>query len=277
MPVIRELDPGANPVAFFGAELRRARLAARLSQEQLGQRIGFSGAQVGKVEMAERTPTDDFAKGCDTALPDSGGLFTRIYALTHRWDNGVPSWFAAWVDIERRASSLCFWEPLLVPGLLQTEDYARALFEAWRLADGGDLDQLVKGRMERQLILERPEPPSLWAIMDEAVLRRCIGDEGIMYDQLMHLVDMSAKPKVTIQVMPLEVGAHVGLLGGFAIADVNGASIVYMESPNQGQTTDIPSVAATVGAVFDTLRAEALPRMASRDLIRRVAEEQWTS
>jgi transcriptional regulator with XRE-family HTH domain len=277
MPVIRELDPGANPVAFFGAELRRARLAARLSHEQLGQRIGFSGAQVGKVEIAERTPTDDFAKGCDQALPDSGGLFTRMYALTHRWDYGVPSWFAAWVDIEGRASSLCWWEPMLVPGLLQTEDYARALFEAWRLADGEDLDQLVQGRMERQSILERPEPPSLWAIMDEAALRRCIGDEGIMYDQLMHLVDMATRPKITIQVMPLEVGAHVGLLGAFIIANVNGASIVHMESPNQGQTTEVPSVAATVGDVFDTLRAEALPRMASRDLIRRVAEEQWTS
>jgi transcriptional regulator with XRE-family HTH domain len=277
MPVIRELDPGANPVAFFGAELRRARLAARLSHEQLGQRIGFSGAQVGKVEIAERTPTDDFAKGCDQALPDSGRLFTRMYALTHRWDYGVPSWFAAWVDIEGRASSLCWWEPMLVPGLLQTEDYARALFEAWRLADGEDLDQLVQGRMERQSILERPEPPSLWAIMDEAALRRCIGDEGIMYDQLMHLVDMATRPKITIQVMPLEVGAHVGLLGAFIIANVNGASIVHMESPNQGQTTEVPSVAATVGDVFDTLRAEALPRMASRDLIRRVAEEQWTS
>jgi hypothetical protein len=166
---------------------------------------------------------------------------------------------------------------MLVPGLLQTEDYARALFEAWRLADGEDLDQLVQGRMERQSILERPEPPSLWAIMDEAALRRCIGDEGIMYDQLMHLVDMATRPKITIQVMPLEVGAHVGLLGAFIIANVNGASIVHMESPNQGQTTEVPSVAATVGDVFDTLRAEALPRMASRDLIRRVAEEQWTS
>jgi hypothetical protein len=216
-------------------------------------------------------------RSASSTLPTCAPEKLRIYDLTHRWDSGVPSWFAAWVDLERRASSLCWWEPLLVPGLLQTEDYARALFEAWRLAGGEDLDQLVQGRMERQLILERPEPPSLWAILDEAVLRRCIGSEEIMYDQLMHLVDMAAKPKITIQVMPLEVGAHVGLLGAFAIADVNGARIVYMESPNQGQTTELPSVAATVSAVFDTLRAEALPRMASRELIRRVAEEQWTS
>jgi transcriptional regulator with XRE-family HTH domain len=278
VPVIRELDPNAGPLSFFGAEIRRARMAAGFSQEQLGQRVGYSGAQVGKVETGERAPSLAFAEGCDQALPEAGGLFVRIYGLALRWDGGYPSWFTEWIETERRATSLCWWEPLLVPGLLQTADYARALFVAWRSADSDDeVDQLVSGRMERQSIFERPKPPGLWVIVDEGVLHRCIGSGKIMYDQLAHLADMSDRPKITIQVVPAEVGAHVGLLGAFATAGTDGGpGTVYMESPDQGQTTEVPSVVAKVSETFDTLRAEALPRGASQDLIRKVAEERWT-
>jgi transcriptional regulator with XRE-family HTH domain len=118
------LTPSAGPLQFFGAELRRARTAAGLSQDQLGQRLGYSGAQVGKVETGERAPAQDFAEACDRAFPDAGGLFGRIYQLARRWDGGYPSWFAEWIDSERRATSICWWEPLLIPGLLQTADYA---------------------------------------------------------------------------------------------------------------------------------------------------------
>jgi transcriptional regulator with XRE-family HTH domain len=276
MPVTRELDPGASPLAFFGSELRRARAATGLSQEQLGQRIGYSAALVGKVETGERAPSADFAKRCDQALPGAEGLFARMYALTHRWDGGYPSWFGDWVEAERRAESVCYWEPLLVPGLAQTADYARALFEAWRQTED-QIDQLVSARMDRQSVLDRPDPPSLWVIVDEGVLRRRIGSAKIMHDQLMHLADVADRPKVTVQVVPAEVGAHVGLAGAFAFVSVDGISTVYLESPEQGQITQTPSVVAMVRANFDTLRAEALPRVASRDLIKRVAEEQWAS
>lgn len=98
-----------------------------------------------------------------------------------------------------------------------------------------------------------------------------------MRDQLAHLVDMSERSRVTIQVVPGEVGAHVGLLGAFAIASVGRApGSVYMETPDQRQTTEAPSVVAKLSGTFDTLRAEALPRAASRDLIRKVAEQRWT-
>jgi transcriptional regulator with XRE-family HTH domain len=276
MPITRELDPGAGPVSFFGAELRLARAAAGLSQEQLGIRLGYSAAQVGKVETGERAPSVDFARSCDQALPGTGGLLGRIYALIERWDGGYPSWFHEWVETERRADALCWWEPLLIPGLVQTADYARALFEAWRLADEDDLEQLVTGRMDRQRIFERPEPPSLWVIIDEAVLHRRIGSEKVMYDQLTHLARVADRARTTVQVIPADVGAHVGLLGAFAVATIDGAGTVYMESPDQGQTTSAPAVVAKVSAAFDTLRAEALPRRASRELITKVAEERWT-
>jgi transcriptional regulator with XRE-family HTH domain len=117
VPLVRELDPSAGPLQFFGAELRRARTAAGLSQDQLGQRLGYSGAQVGKVEIGERAPAQDFVEACDRAFPDAGGLFGRIQQLARRWDGGYPSWFTEWVDCERRATSLRSWQPLLVPGL----------------------------------------------------------------------------------------------------------------------------------------------------------------
>jgi transcriptional regulator with XRE-family HTH domain len=274
----RELDPSAGPLDFFGAELRRWRMAAGLSQEQLGQRVGYSAAQVGKVETGDRAPSPDFAQRCDTALPDAGGLFARIYALARRWDGGYPAWFAGWIEAERRATSLCSWEPLIVPGLLQTADYARALFEAWRSAGSDDeLDDLVRARIDRQSVLEPPAPAELWVILDEAVLHRRIGSRKVMYDQLAHLAAMSGRANITIQIVPAEVGAHVGLLGAFAIAAAGSApATVYMETPDAGQTTELPSVVAKVSKTFDMLRAEALPRGASRDLIRKVAEQRWT-
>jgi len=273
VPLIRELDPSAGPLQFFGAELRRARTAAGLSQDQLGQRLGYSGALVGKVEMGERAPSPDFAEGCDQTFPDTGGLFGRIYQLARRWDGGYPSWFAEWVDSERRATSLCSWQPLIMPGLLQTADYARAILAADPQTNDDQLEELVAARLERQAIFDRPEPPILWALIDEAVLHRLIGSRKVMYDQLLHLADTSCRSNITVQVVPAEIGAHAGLLGGFAIASFgNAQGSVYMESPDQGQTTEAPSVVRRLSRTFD-----ALPRGASRDLIGKVAEERWAT
>jgi transcriptional regulator with XRE-family HTH domain len=279
MPAIRELDPTAGPLDFFGAEVRRWRNAAGLSQEQLGQRIGYSGALVGKVETGDRAPSLDFAEGCDRALPTADGLFGRLYGLARHWAGGYPSWFTEWVEAERRAVSLHTWEALLVPGLLQTPDYARALFLAWHAADSDDqLDQLVNARIERHAIFQAADPPSLWAVLDERVLTRRIGTAQTMHDQLIRLLDVSDRSKITIQVIPADAGAHVGLLGAFSIAAfANAPGIVYLESPDQGQIMERPSVVAKISEIFDRLRAEALPRGASRDLIRKVAEERWTT
>ena len=279
VPLTRELDPTAGPLDFFGAEVRRWRTAAGLSQEQLGQKVGYSGAQVGKVETSERAPSPDFAEGCDRVMPDARGLFQRLYQLARRWDGGYPSWFTEWVEAERRATSLRTWQPLLVPGLLQTPDYARALFLAWQGADSDDqLDQLVSARIERQSIFQRPDSPSLWAVLDEGVLHRCVGSPKIMHDQLMHLLAVSDRSKIRVQVVPTEVGAHVGLLGAFSMATFeNAPGIVYLESPDQGQTTERASAVAKMSEIFDMVRAEALPRGASRELIRKVAEQQWTT
>jgi transcriptional regulator with XRE-family HTH domain len=278
VPLVRELDPTAGPLQFFGAELHRARAASGLSQDQLGQRLGYSGALVGKVEMGDRAPSQDFAQGCDQAFPQSGGLFGRIYELARRWDSAYPSWFAEWIDTERRATSLRSWEPLIIPGLLQTADYARAILAADPETVEDQLDELVAARLERQAIFDRAAPPDLWAVLDEAVLHRLIGTRKVMYDQLLHLADTSCRSNVTVQIVPAEIGAHSGLLGGFAIASFDNApDTVYMESPDQGQTTEVPAVVRRLARTFDTLRADALPRGASRDLMGKVAEERWAT
>jgi transcriptional regulator with XRE-family HTH domain len=278
MPLVRELDPSAGPLQFFGAELRRARSGAGLSQDQLGQRLGYSGALVGKVEVGERAPSQDFAQGCDQAFPEAGGLFARIYQLARRWDGGYPSWFAEWVESERRAASLRWWEPLLVPGLLQTADYARAILAADPETTDDQLEELVAARLKRQEILDKPTPPALWVVLDEAVLHRLIGSRKIMYDQLLALADSSCRSNITVQVVPAEIGAHAGLLGAFIVASFDSSpSTVYMESPDQGQIAEVPSVVRRLSVTFDTLRADALPRGASRDLIGKVAEERWAT
>jgi transcriptional regulator with XRE-family HTH domain len=274
---MRDLDATASPLAFLGAELRRARSAAGLSQEQLGQQIGYSGTLVGKVETGERAPSEDLIARCDSAL-NTGGLLPRLYALAHRWDGGgYPTWFAEWVEIERRATSLCWWEPLVVPGLLQTPDYARAILAGGPDTTEDDLEQMVSARMERQVILEQPQPPTLLAVLDDAVLHRLVGSPKIMYDQLQRLAEMSARPRVTIQIVPARTGVHAGLLGGFGIASVDGRSSIYLETSANGQVSDKASVVAQVMRRLDALRAVALPRGDSEEVILKVAEERWTA
>jgi transcriptional regulator with XRE-family HTH domain len=273
----RNLDATASPMAFFGAELRHARLAADMSQEQVGRQINFSGDMVGKVETSERAPSPLFAAGCDGVFPHLDGLFSRLLGLARRWEGPYPQWFRDWLQAEQEATSLRWWEPILVPGLLQTSDYARAIFAAGPDTTEDGLEQMVTARIERQAILDRPNPPTLWVVLDEMVLHRCVGSPKIMCEQLMHLAELARRPRITIQVVPAKTGAHAGLLGAIIIAGfADSPDIVYLETSADGQVIDKPSVVAQVTLRFDTVRAVALPRDESLDLIVKVAEERWT-
>lgn len=263
---------------FFASELRRARTTAGLSQEALGAKIGFSAEMISKVENGDRRPSLKFAEGCDAAFPDAVGLYTRLVEKAEKSGGVYPAWFASWVDAEQHATVLRTWQPLLIPGLIQTEGYARAVFEAWRAVDGfGDIDEQVTARLARQAILDRPSPPSYQVLIDETVLYRGVGGFKVMHDQLLHLADMAERPRVAVQIVPAEVGVHVGLLGAFYVAGFGDdtPSIVYMESPDAGETTKQPATVEKIGLTFDTLRLEALSGRASRDLIRKVIEERW--
>jgi transcriptional regulator with XRE-family HTH domain len=276
MPGKRDLDPGASPLHFFGAEVRRAREAAGMTLAELGVKVPCDASTVSRIESGLLSPAERFAEACDEAFPQMGGWFGRFYRASLKWDGQYPRWFEDWVDAEGRAKVLRYWAPLLVPGILQTAEYARALFRAWRTDDDEDkVEQLVTARMDRQRIFDRPNPPAFWAVLDEGVLRRRIGGAKVMHDQLVHLADTGERASTKIHVIPAEAGAHVGLLGAFAIAGLAGDApgIVYYESPDEGQTTREPATVAKIGLMFETLRSEALPRGASRDLILKVAGE----
>jgi len=275
----RDLDPGSSPAAFLGAELRRARVAAGMSQEQFSRSLGFDRTVITKAETGERPPSPEVAAAIDEAFPHLDGLFSRLTLLARRANGRYPEWFREWVDAEQQATALRTWQPILVPGLLQTRDYARALFQAWQPAAGSDdLDALVGARMERQAILDRADPPELLAVLDEAVLHRKVGSAKVMSDQLAYLGEVSCRPAVTIQIVPAEVGTHAGLLGGFFVGSFDDTPvIVYAETAVEGITIDKPALVSKAAQAFERLRSEALPRSASRDLIRRVAEQRWTT
>jgi transcriptional regulator with XRE-family HTH domain len=273
----RDLDATSSPMAFFGAELRRARTTAGMSQDQLGRELSFSGDLVGKIETSDRSPTPEFAAGCDRVFPHLDGLFTRLMGLARRWNGPYPQWFRGWLDAERAAVSLRTWELAVVPGLLQTEDYARAILSANPDTDE-DIEGHVAARMERQAILDRARPPTLWVALDESVLHRLVGSPKVMRDQLLRLADLAVRPRITIQVVAAGAGAHAGLLGAFIIGGFDGApDIVYLETSADGQVAEAPRVVAQVTLRFDTLRAVAQPKADSLDLIVKVAEEKWTS
>jgi transcriptional regulator with XRE-family HTH domain len=277
---LRDPEAGASPLALFGAELRHYRTAAGLSQEQLGDRIGYSAALVGAVETARRMPTEDFTARCDVVEElGTGGALLRLRAhLRDQLHRQVwPPWFREWPSIEREALSLRSWELAGIPGLLQTAGYARAML-CGALPDANEeqVEEQVGARLQRQEILQRRDPPMLWAIMDEGTLRRRVGHAGIMRDQLDHLIEVSRSPKVKVLVVPASAGAHVGLSGAFVIAEFReGPDVVYLDTAAQGQIADHPDIAKACAQVFDTLRAEALPPRASLDLITEV-RDTWT-
>jgi transcriptional regulator with XRE-family HTH domain len=267
-----------TPAGVFGAELRYYRTRAGLSQKDLASKANVSHDVISKIETGERPPAEDFPPRLD-AVPD---LDTRG-ALTRLWDHlkkgqkqRLHGWFQEWADIEAEATALRWYEPLVVPGLLQTEDYARAILSARPDGNLDDLDEQVAARLARQAVLDRPDAPQLWCVLDEGVLHRAIGGPKVMRSQLYRLAEAAEHPKTTIQVIRA-VGAHAGLLAHFVIADLDARPpVVYLETAADGHVTDSPSVAARVALSFDRLRAEAESRASSRDLIRKVAEERWT-
>lgn len=272
MPRDRDFD--LSWVALFAEELKLARARNGLSQEQLADKIGYSASLVAKIETCRGVPTLDFASRCDEALASTGAL-ARMHRFLGRAP--FPSWFRPFVDYEAAAKSLRIFEHVLVPGLLQTADYARAVLATRPNTTDEETDQLVAARLERQAILTPGGPPLLWVVLDEAVLHRQVGDCVTMHHQLERLAQMSRWPNVTIEVVPYDAGAHGGLLGAFVVAEFAQApAIVYLETAAGGQISEEPSTVTQVLLTFDTLRSEGMPRGASRDRIMKVAEEKWT-
>jgi hypothetical protein len=200
-------------------------------------------------------------------------LFGRLAVLARRADGPVPTWFEDWLRAEGEAHTLRFWQPLIIPGLLQTAEYARALFLAAG-ADDAKADELVAVRLERQSVLDRAEPPHVIAVLEESVLHRLIGSPVIMSDQLSHLGSMAERANVQLQIVPSARGANAGLSGGFALASCDGVPDVLRMEAVEDVTEERRPLVRHAALVFDLVRGDALPREESRALILKAAE-QW--
>ncbi|MGW7706477.1 helix-turn-helix domain-containing protein [Streptomyces sp. NPDC054771] len=268
MANIQTLDPSASPLDYYGWELRRQREAACLKQGQLGEIIFCTGSLIGQIETTKKLPTRDFSERVDAAL-GTGGMFSRLIGLVLR--SQLPGWFQPYADMEAKATYISTYQAQVVYGLLQTEEYARAV-----LATGmpDDLENLVAARMERQRILEREHPPLIWVILDEAVLHRPIGGRDVMRRQLLHLLEFADHRWMRIQVLPFAAGEHTSLDGSFTTMRFESdPDIVYTEDIVSGHMTANPDTVREAALRYAHLQATALPVEESAALITRVMEE----
>ena len=277
----RDEENGSSPRRVFGGMLKYYRARAGLSQEQLGSRVYLSSDMIGKIEKGDRAPTDQFITACE-AIPEleaNGALRElREQLRDYLQQRAYPGWFADWPRKEAQAATLRSFQPLVVPGLLQTEDYARAVLRT-RVGDtDAEVEEMVAARLDRQAILDRDKPPTLWVILDEGVLRRPVGGPAVMGEQLRHLAKAAQRPSIVLQVIPAATGAHQGLNGGaFVIADFaedDGPAVGYVDTAVAGQIVESADGIRSLAATWDTLKSEALPRGASLALVEEAAG-QW--
>ena len=259
----------SNPVRYFGQQVRRARRAAGWTLAEFGQRIGYDPGQISRIENGKRPPTELFAQMCDQAFPDRDGWFGEFYGESRTWI-ATPPWFRSWVEHEQQAPTLRIWQLGVLSGLLQTEQYARAILTVEPGVTEDQVNERLAARLARQAILARDDPPAAWFLVDEAALRRCVGSPEVMAGQLAHLRGVARLPNASIQVVPNI--AHAGLLGGFAVAE----RAAYVETAVAGQVFEDAEIIAGLLTRFDTLRNEAFRGSESLALIERMCEE-WTA
>lgn len=271
-------DVGGNPRQVFGAMVRFYREKAELSRQEVARRICKSVSLVQAIELGDRAATPEVTKDLEAALDAGGALLKLRKEIGNKLGyQAFPSWFQEFAHKESLASTLRWFEPLLVPGLLQTEEYARAVFRTRFGITPDEIDEQVAARLKRQKILAGDRGPRLWVVLDEWVLRRPVGGPHVMCKQVNSLVEAARQPQIMIEVIPASVGAHEGLASAFAIADFEDApSIGYQESARGGQMIEEPKEVASLLLTWDTLRADALPRAASLAVLEEAAKS-WTS
>ncbi|MFJ2439846.1 DUF5753 domain-containing protein [Streptomyces sp. NPDC087658] len=262
-----------TPRVRLGNRMRRLRERRGLSLRQLSEQVGgYSHSYLGRVELGEQLPSQALVDSLDEFF-DTDGVLSDLLDLTH--ESLIADYSRAFVSKEPGAARLQVFTSSHVPGLLQTEDYARELF---RTALPGErdssLNERVAVRMRRQRILDREEPPYYWAIIDEAALRRPTLVTKKMAGQLRHLLKMAVRPRITIQVLPFSRGMHPMLGGGLTLMTLaEGTTIALVESFDSGEGVDSTNRVVELTDRFDLARSMALTDDESLDLIRRYLKE----
>ncbi|WP_077798846.1 helix-turn-helix transcriptional regulator [Streptomyces sp. JHA26] len=257
---------------FFGTELKRRREDAGITQVELGARVFVSGGYIGQFEQAIRKPQLDVAQRIDAVL-QTDGIFERLCRKLID-DPRYADYFAAVAELERTAVAILDFEPSVVPGLLQTPDYARALTLATHpFATDEYVDDRVTARVERSRILDDATRPEYWVVVHEAVLRVAVGGPEVTAQALDHLAALARQRKVLLQVFPFSAGAPANN-GSLRLMEFEDAPpTAYTETSFSGSLLDDPAVVKRARRAYDLLRGAALSPEASLALVRSAAED----
>lgn len=260
-----------TPRQKYGEELRLRRLAAGMTQEALAELVVCSPTLISHIEAGRRLPNPEDAQRIDQALGTDGFFVRWLKDL----DSKYADHFAAAAELEQQATEIRQYGASLVPGLLQTDAYARAVLRAYRpnhLPE--ELDQRVVNRMERARILADPLGPVVWTLLDEAVLRRRVGGPRAMTEQLSKLADMAAGGRLRVHVLPFAAGEHALMEGMLSMMNFRDAAPVsYVEGVCTGTLMDDPALVSECQSAYTLALSDALPHKESLALIRAVARE----
>lgn len=262
----------ASALAKFADQLRAWRQRHGWSQVELAEKLLCSDSLVSGVETKNKTPTLDFATRLDEVF-NLPGTFVAMHELISR--EAWPSYFAPVIDFESRAVRIHEWELRVIPGLLQTENFARSVISAGKPRLNSDaLDRDVSRRMERQRILTRDSPPMLWVVLHEGTLRHVIGGRAIMAEQLDKIIDVTRMPDVVIQVLPFIASDNPGTDGPIAVFDfANVPSVAYTECNGGGMIVESSDQVAELMNTVNLIRAVALPPRESTSLLMQIRSE----
>jgi transcriptional regulator with XRE-family HTH domain len=270
----------------LASELRKLRSSAGMTQDEVGERTGINVATLYRIERARVRPQTrtlrtllDLYGADEQQQADLVALLrdARQRGWLHAYQSELPEQYTTYIGFEGEARSVWNYESLFVPGLLQTEDYARAVIRAvlpWASRD--EVERRVEVRMERQDVLRNDNPLELWVIVDEAALRRQVGGQDVMRAQLSHLVQAAELPNVTFQVIPFRDGAHAGMPGSFVFMQFDEATIpevIYIDSMAGDLFLEAEADVRRYRLVFEHLRAVAASPNDSRSLVNALATE----
>jgi transcriptional regulator with XRE-family HTH domain len=264
------IDASSSTLAFFASEVVRLRKERRLSQSALARLLSYSPSQVAKIETGERIPMRPLALKLDEIF-HADGHFARLQALVE--NTSVHPWFRDLYLVEGEATEIRAYESYLIPGLLQTEAYARAALSAVRpTLSHEDMDNAVALRMTRQEILDRERPPRAWFIIDESALHRLAAGPATMRAQCEHLLTVARRPEITIQVIENSQGICCAFGRAFVILSfAHQGDLVYLEDFGSARYVRKKEDVDRYALAFDHLRASALPDAKSAELIERIA------
>ncbi|MFJ4625460.1 helix-turn-helix domain-containing protein [Streptomyces sp. NPDC088847] len=275
MPPRKDTDASANVPSFYGAELRFKREAAGLTLEQLAEG-SFRGVPfLSQIERGERRMPLDLAQHVDQRLGTDGFFARRCEDARKAKQSGHAEYFADVAEMEKHAESIEDWAPMMVPGLLQTAAYTRAIVRAaMPRAFDDEVEEKVQARMGRAGLFKSETPPKFWAILDESVIRRRVLPNERMSELLEHIALVVSDTRSVLQIVPETAPAHPFMMGMTRTMNFTDAPpVVYVESLHSGQLIDYPALVKDYRESYDLLRAVALSPEASLSMIETAAED----